>query len=303
MSKSAAKKIVVCGGNGFLGSRICKFAVARGWDVTSISRSGEPKWSAVTASSTPPSWAHKVSWESADIFQPTAYAPLLKGADYIVHSMGILLEADYKGVVSGKESPIAGLRKAFDSTRSSPNPLERDSDSKSSGYKPPENEKQLTYENMNRDSAVLVARAAADGAGDDASAAAAPAPAFLYVSAAGGAPVLPRRYIDTKREAESLIASGFPRMRGIFLRPPFLYDSSRPFTIPMAAMTGVGAMFNGLTRGVLDGFMGAAGAKPLKVDVVAQAAVEALSDESVRGPVEVPEIEELANKGWRKDML
>lgn len=217
--------------------------------------------------------------------------------------MGILLEADYKGVVSGKESPIAGLRKAFDSTRSSPNPLERDSDSKSSGYKPPENEKQLTYENMNRDSAVLVARAAADGAGDDASAAAAPAPAFLYVSAAGGAPVLPRRYIDTKREAESLIASGFPRMRGIFLRPPFLYDSSRPFTIPMAAMTGVGAMFNGLTRGVLDGFMGAAGAKPLKVDVVAQAAVEALSDESVRGPVEVPEIEELANKGWRKDML
>lgn len=240
-----------------------------------------------------------MSWESADIFQPTAYAPLLKGADYIVHSMGILLEADYKGVVSGKESPIAGLRKAFDSTRSSPNPLERDGGG--SNYQPPQNEKQLTYENMNRDSAVLVARAAADGgaAGDPS----APAPAFLYVSAAGGAPVLPRRYIDTKREAESLIASGFPRMRGIFLRPPFLYDSSRPFTIPMAAMTGVGAVFNGLTRGVLDGFMGAAGAKPLKVDVVAQAAVEALSDEGVRGPVEVPEIEELANKGWRKDML
>ncbi|KAL1848534.1 hypothetical protein Daus18300_013587 [Diaporthe australafricana] len=298
MSKIAAKKIVVCGGNGFLGSRICKFAVARGWDVTSISRSGEPKWSAVTASSTPPSWAHKVSWESADIFQPAAYAPLLKGADYIVHSMGILLEADYKGVVSGKESPIAGLRKAFDSTRGSPNPLERDggsgSGTSSSSYKGPENEKQLTYENMNRDSAVLVARAA-DGEGG--------APAFLYVSAAGGAPVLPRRYIDTKREAESLIASGFPRMRGVFLRPPFLYDSSRPFTIPMAAMTGVGAMFNGLTRGVLDGFMGAAGAKPLKVDLVAQAAVEALSDAGVRGPVEVPEIEELANKGWRKDML
>ena len=213
--------------------------------------------------------------------------------------MGILLEADYKGVVSGRESPIAGLRKAFDSTRGSPNPLERDGGS-SSNYKPPENEKQLTYENMNRDSAVLVARAAEEGAG---AGAAAVGPAFLYVSAAGGAPVLPRRYIDTKREAESLIASGFPRMRGIFLRPPFLYDSSRPFTIPMAAMTGVGAVFNGLTRGVLGGFMGAAGAKPLKVDVVAQAAVEALSDESVRGPVEVPEIEELANKGWRKDML
>jgi hypothetical protein len=33
---AAVKKLVVCGGNGFLGSRICKSAVARGWDVTSI---------------------------------------------------------------------------------------------------------------------------------------------------------------------------------------------------------------------------------------------------------------------------
>jgi nucleoside-diphosphate-sugar epimerase len=33
---ATAKKIVVCGGNGFLGSRICKSAIARGWDVTSI---------------------------------------------------------------------------------------------------------------------------------------------------------------------------------------------------------------------------------------------------------------------------
>ena len=42
MSTAAAKtKIVVCGGNGFLGSRICKAAVARDWDVTSI-RSGVP---------------------------------------------------------------------------------------------------------------------------------------------------------------------------------------------------------------------------------------------------------------------
>ena len=33
---SAVKKLVVCGGNGFLGSRICKFGVQRGWEVTSI---------------------------------------------------------------------------------------------------------------------------------------------------------------------------------------------------------------------------------------------------------------------------
>lgn len=299
MSKAAAKKIVVCGGNGFVGSRICKYAVARGWDVTSIrqvldpihfirppvnsftSRSGEPKWSAVTSSSNPPSWAHQVAWERADIFQPQTYAPLLTNADYIVHSMGILLEADYKGVLQGQENPISGLRKAF--ARNSPS----------------HSAEQLTYERMNRDSALMLARAA-QGAGQDNNKGPS---AYLYLSAAGGAPVLPARYIETKREAEGLLASEFPQIRGVFLRAPFMYDTSRAFTIPMAAMTGVGAVFNGLTRGVFGGLMGAAGVKPLPVETVARAAVEALEAEGTRGPVEVPEIEALAEKAWRKGML
>lgn len=248
----------------------------------------------MTSSPNPPSWAHKVTWERADIFQPATYAPLLTGADYVVHSMGILLEADYKGVISGQESPISGLRKAFAPSppqhSQNPNPLERDSDDK---YPTPQNPNQLTYEMMNRDSALFLAREANRHQ----------ASAFLYVSAAGGAPVLPARYINTKREAESLIASEFPRMRGIFVRAPFLYDSSRMFTVPMAAMTGVGALFNGVTRGMFGGFLGAAGAKPLKVDVVARAAVEALEEEGTRGPIEVPELESLAEKAWRKEML
>ncbi|KAI1333774.1 hypothetical protein F5Y15DRAFT_421485 [Xylariaceae sp. FL0016] len=291
---ATAKKLVVCGGNGFLGSRICKYAIQRGWDVTSISRSGEPKWDAVTSSATPPPWAHKVSWERGDILRPMTYASLLGGADYVVHSMGILLEADYKGVLQGRESPLAGLRKAFTSAPQPGNPLERRVDPASGGdIRPPETAQQLTYENMNRDSAImLAAEAAREEAG-----------AFLYISAAGGAPVLPARYISTKRQAEDAIASEFPRMRGVFFRPPFLYDSSRPITMPMAAMTGAGALFNGATGGILSGFMGAAGVKPLKVDVVAEAVVEALGDEQVKGPVEVPEIEELASKSWRRNML
>ncbi|KAK8115064.1 nad dependent epimerase dehydratase family protein [Apiospora kogelbergensis] len=291
---SATKRIIVCGGNGFLGSRICKYAVARGWDVTSISRSGEPKWNAVTSSATPPVWAHKVTWERADILRPATYVPLLKGADYVIHSMGILLEADYKAVVSGQESPISGLSRAFSGAPRPGNPLDRDvKEGTHEDIRPPETKQQLTYENMNRDSAIMLAKEA-----DQANAG-----AFVYISAAAGAPVLPARYITTKREAEDTIASRFPRMRGVFMRPPFLYDPSRPITMGMAAMTGVGAMFNSVTGGVLGGFMGAAGTKPLKVEVVAEAVVEALEDESVRGPVEVPEIEKLAEKAWRKNML
>lgn len=251
----------------------------------------------MTSSASPPSWSHKVAWERGDIFRPAQWGSLLKGADYVVHSLGILLEADYKGVLSGRESPLPGLAKAFGPAKGSPNPLERaregGAESEGQGGENREPGGQLTYEMMNRDSAILLAKEAAREK----------VAAFGYVSAAGGAPVLPSRYITTKREAEAVVAREFPEMRGVFFRPPFMYDSSRKFTIPMAVMVGAGSAFNALTRGVLGGFLGAAGAKPLKADVVADAVVEALADESVKGPVEVPQLEELANRAWRKTML
>lgn len=259
----------------------------------------------MTSSASPPAWSHKVAWERGDIFRPAQWVSLLRGADYVVHSLGILLEADYKGVISGRESPFSGLARAFDPAKGarSPNPLERERRRQGQGVDGNEQRReqerkqepryQLTYETMNRDSAILLAKEAArEGVA-----------AFGYVSAAGGAPVLPSRYITTKREAEAVVAREFPGMRGVFFRPPFMYDSSRALTIPMAAMATAGMAFNGLTRGVLSGFLGAAGVKPLKADAVADAVVEALADESVKGPVEVPQLEELATKAWRKTML
>lgn len=205
--------------------------------------------------------------------------------------MGILLEADYKGVISGKESPISGLQKAFAPVRDRGiNPLEK---KQGEDIKPANPKDQFSYEIMNRDSAITLAKhAAAENASS-----------FCYISAAGGAPVLPTRYISTKREAETTIASTFPQMRSIFPRPPFMFDESRKVTMPLAAMVGLGTLFNGLTGRYLNTFMGAAGTKPLRVETVAEAVVEALADEQVKGPIEVPQLEELANKAWRKTML
>lgn len=87
------------------------------------------------------------------------------------------------------------------------------------------------------------------------------------------------------------------------MRPGFLYDSSRSFTLPIAAMGAVGAMVNSMTGGRLTWLMGAGGTKPLKADLVGEAVVEVLEDETVRGPVETPQIEDLANRAWRRGML
>lgn len=205
--------------------------------------------------------------------------------------MGILFEADYKGVLSGQTSPITGLQRAFSSTKQgTQNPLTAQ---EGEALKPQEKDAQLTYEVMNRDSAVRLAKESNQaGAGS-----------FVYISAAEGAPILPKRYITTKREAESMIASEYPKMRSIFIRPGMLYDASRSITMALAGMTGLGATANSIAGGRLTPLMGAGGTKPLKADVVGEAVVESLDDETVRGVVDVAKIEQLANTAWRKGML
>jgi len=260
--------------------------------VTSISRSGEPSWSSVSSSPDPPPWSRSVTWATGDILKPTTYNSHLASANAVVHTMGILLEADYKGVLQGKESPIAGLQRAFSSYKagSAVNPLERKS---GEDLGKGEKDGQLTYELMNRDSAIALAQEAQEqGAG-----------CFVYISAMAGAPVLPGRYITTKREAEDAIASNMVKMRNVFLRPPFLYDSSRKFTLPIAASGAVGNTVNELVGGRLTSIFGAAVEKPLKADLVAEAVVEAIADEVTKGIVDRKSIEALAAKAWRKTML
>lgn len=206
--------------------------------------------------------------------------------------MGILLEADYKGVISGKESGFSGLSRAFSNTKSgsSGNPLEREPGGELGKG---EKDGQLTYELMNRDSAIALAQESQrEGV-----------KCFVYISAAAGAPMLPRRYITTKREAETTIASELIKLRSVFIRPGFLYDSSRKFTLPIAASGMLGSTVNGLLGGSLTSIFGAAVEKPLKADLVAEAVIEAIAEEDTKGVVGTKEIEALASKAWRKTML
>ena len=114
------------------------------------SRHGEPAWETVTSSTLPPRWAKSVEWAKADILQPSVWKPFLKDASAVIHSMGILLEADYKGILQGKGSIVGGLQTAFASSKlGSGNSLRR---SKGQILETKEHDGQLTYELMNRDS-------------------------------------------------------------------------------------------------------------------------------------------------------
>lgn len=112
-------------------------------------RSGTPHWPSVSSHQTAPDWSANVSWQKGDILDPASYIHHLEGADAVIHSMGILLEADYKGVVSGRESPIKGLQRAFSTKKAgTQDPLHRREGER---LAPQESDGQLTYEVMNRD--------------------------------------------------------------------------------------------------------------------------------------------------------
>ncbi|EPS38278.1 hypothetical protein H072_7928 [Dactylellina haptotyla CBS 200.50] len=289
------KCLAVFGGNGFLGSKICQAALQKNWKVISVSRSGEPDWKTSTKNGHRPEWAESVTWVSADIFEPASYKPHLASADAVVHSMGLLLEADYKDVLRGKENPISGLRKAFQAGGSawpkSANPLDKvpgDDVASTSTSSSGDAGRQMSYEKLNRDSALIAAKQFVESSSTKPK-------TFVYISAAAGFPILPQRYISSKREAEELLAQ-VPDFRSIFFRPGFMFSYERPITVPMGYLTKVSATMNSLTGNIFGGLLGAAGTAPMDVEKVGRAVVQAIDDESIKGPVEVPLIETLSSR-------
>jgi putative NADH-flavin reductase len=113
-------RIIVFGGSGFLGtfflilsiltegSHICRSAIQRQCQVTSISRSGGPPHSLIT-------------YQKGDIFSPEQYRTVLKGADAVIYSAGMLLEGDYKSLARGEFE----LHKVIGLLRQDRNPLTR----------------------------------------------------------------------------------------------------------------------------------------------------------------------------------
>lgn len=203
MNPAVNRRLLVFGGNGFLGKRICQIASQLGvfTSVTSLSRSGKPPVSIQgLAGEYPHKWMKGIRWEKADIFDPESYKHHLMESTDVVHSIGIFLEnASYKSMVNGQRAA---------------------------------NNKEIkpSYKRMNTDSALLLGKtlqeilqtkSLSDPAFNSQST------TLTYISADNRSPLIPQDYIKSKREAEWQLSRLKPELyRTIFMRPGIMYDEN-----------------------------------------------------------------------------
>lgn len=223
-STAMASKLVVFGGTGFLGKRICQTAINRGWNVVSISGSGRKPHPYPAEDG---SWIEKVQWKRGDIFLPESYKDELVGAKSVVHSIGILLENDsYKKIVGSEDGIINTVSQLFHnsgigSTSKTENPMAKNPANGSTDTEEQSPVIDKTYARYNTESALVAAEALIENNKLEGI-----HPSFTYISADRGFPGLPSGYIQSKREAEYELYQLQPNIRPIFLRPGFMYDPS-----------------------------------------------------------------------------
>jgi uncharacterized protein YbjT (DUF2867 family) len=97
-------KLVVLGGNGFIGTEICRVAVQNGHEVAALGRTGRP---ALTPARHP--WTQEVTWRAADVFEPDTWRDLLDGADAVVHSIATIQEDSDRGVTFNRVNAESAL--------------------------------------------------------------------------------------------------------------------------------------------------------------------------------------------------
>lgn len=80
MPPPPTEKLLVLGGNGFVGSHVCKEALDRGLTVASLSRTGR--------SSIQDSWANSVIWHQGNLFSTDSWKDVLKGVTSVISCVG-----------------------------------------------------------------------------------------------------------------------------------------------------------------------------------------------------------------------
>jgi uncharacterized protein YbjT (DUF2867 family) len=104
-------KLLVFGGNGFVGSQVCQEALNTGLQIVSINRSGRPKGTEA--------WKNEVEWVTADVFDVARWRSQLEGTIGLVSCLGAFGGNDFMYKICGesnalifREAAAAGVARA-----------------------------------------------------------------------------------------------------------------------------------------------------------------------------------------------
>ncbi|OIV97710.1 hypothetical protein TanjilG_12467 [Lupinus angustifolius] len=87
------ERLLVLGGNGFVGSHICREALDRGLTVASLSRSGK--------SSLHDSWANNIAWYKGNILSTDSFKEALNGVTAVISCVGGFGSNSYMYKING----------------------------------------------------------------------------------------------------------------------------------------------------------------------------------------------------------
>lgn len=182
--------IAVFGGNGFLGRKICEYAVKNGFEVTSFTKSGRPP--------VLNEYLEQVNWESADLFDESSYKSKLSEYQTVFHSVGkIFDDVSYKSAIGSRGANFKFLKNLI------------------MGSNPMNKTVFNSFDGINKDSALRLAsnysKVNKNGK-------------FVYISADRGLPIAPTDYIRTKREAEHELLTS--KLNTLIIRPGIMYDEN-----------------------------------------------------------------------------
>lgn len=88
-----SEKLLVLGGNGFVGSHVCQEALNHGLSVASLSRSGRSSINEV--------WADKVDWRQGNLLSPETLKDVLDGVTSVISCVGGFGSNSYMYKING----------------------------------------------------------------------------------------------------------------------------------------------------------------------------------------------------------
>ncbi|KAG3018964.1 hypothetical protein PC128_g15322 [Phytophthora cactorum] len=93
-------RVLVIGGNGFVGSNILQRAVQKGIEVRSLNPTGKPQWQDVP-------WIDQVDWREGDVFDDKQLAKAVEGVTGVISTVGAFGNNEFMEKMCGDATIVA----------------------------------------------------------------------------------------------------------------------------------------------------------------------------------------------------